>query len=830
MYHGIREPRKKANGRLILTLHALICLGICVTLQAEQATPGQPQPAPAVKPPATLQKTETPAAGSQNVRLAVTAFGRYAVMARSEEGVSLQMVDRMAGPGPVSGKPGQEDGRLDLFLDVGDYRLVTSGHPRATGKVRLSVEPFVEKNATPAPVLEELREIETSLQDLEQRSYWLEVKQRRQVIVEAAGRSLGDLRLWKEGKWLVGAQPQIDVIDARVGQPLFVCRLWADLEPGIYLLTAYGRPPQPWSDGSQEHPLYIRSGIPREGVAVRRRHLASPFGIDRFLVPGAANYFRLELGEARPASLRVGVFDPGSPFSEGGSQAEISKKSVPPVAEIQTGSQANDYLVTVKAQPGEAYVVQHFEQKIQHNFSGSATFWLSTIDPGDPRDSIDVNGILVETSADGRSRPIVGQTIELDMTTSWRRRFNVLEGQQLFLHVKEPGAYVVASQGTPARFRIEPFLVSFPQNYRPPALQASGGTWTLDPGWHVLSIQPASKGVLDLTIRPNTWSEYALNAVGVKREIPTVPARASVLFSPLSLNRQSAYTLFVNRRSPLGTVFRALPLDLADPLTVALSPAAEVEVPFRVQESGTLRAESESGDRVEISVNGGAWQTSPPVDSGTHTAKIRQTGKETVYCSLSFQPRRLNPETPLPSMTPETLSRLPEFPVLTEGQPQFLDLNRASNATFRVKADKPGLYLLQSTGLLATEGVVRSRTTPVYARETQNGVGRNFSLRQYLTAGEFQLTVAAQGLSEGHLGVELQRTQPISAGFLTSFTPARISLPGGSGRHLLLQNHCGGRVPSAGFRIGQNLPLPARGRRRVAPGSTGQRGRHHPGV
>jgi len=61
-------------------------------------------------------------------------------------------------------------------------------------------------------------------------------------------------------------------------------------------------------------------------------------------------------------------------------------------------------------------------------------------------------------------------------------------------------------------------------------------------------------------------------------------------------------------------------------------------------------------------------------------------------------------------MSPEALSGFPDFPLLTEGRPLFFDLKRSSNATFRVKADKPGLYLLQSTGLLATEGIVRSRT------------------------------------------------------------------------------------------------------------------------
>ncbi|RPJ59676.1 MAG: hypothetical protein EHM23_13255, partial [Acidobacteria bacterium] len=728
----------------------------------------------------TLERTEVPASGSQNVLLTVSQFGRYAISAASEEGIGLQLVDRMAGPGEFSGKPGEENGRLDVFLDRGEYRVVTHGHPRASGRASLSVRSFSEKNGPQPPLLVELKQVESTLVDLEQRSYWIEIKQTRPVFLEAAGRSLGDLRLWKEGKWLVDVMPASQVVQPRAGRPLFVCRLSAVLEPGLYLLCAYGRPPQAWAEESQEFPLYLRSGIPQLGLALRKRLIASPFGVDRFLVPGRANYFRLELPTAGPASLRVGSFNPQQPFTEEGmAEEQISKKSLPPVAEMSRPRQDTPNLIALSAEPGQSYVLEYFERLEQYSFQSHGLCWLSTIHVGDPADSIDATGILVETRPDGQARLAAGKGIDLDSKTAWRRRFNLLRTEQLFLNVKEAGDYVLTAQGTAAQFRIEPFLVSFPENYRPPAFRASGLNWNLGAGWHVLTIAGAQKGIVDLTIRSNTWMNYALSTTGIGGEPPFRSAQGGVRFPPLTLQGLSRYTLFVNTGAAYGLVLRRLPLDLSDPLALASQPGEEVEVPFRASEAGSLHAETEDGSKTELSVDGGVWQAIATVVPGSHTVKIRHSNKQTVYFSLFLRPSALDPAAALPPVSAELLSKLPAFQVLTEAGSQFLDLGRLSQATFLLNAERPGLYQVESTGLLATKATLRSRTNPAYAAEAQNGTGRNFSLRQYLTKGDYQLTVSTEGESAGHFGVRLKQTRPISGGFLTSSVPARISLPAG---------------------------------------------------
>src|SRR5262245_6765667 len=136
-------------------------------------------------PPAVLSRATVPARGRQEAVLRVGAFGRYAIRVASPQGTALQLVDRIAGPGETRGTVGKTDGRLDVFLDRGEYQVVTWAHESGSGDARLDVRGFTEQNAPAPPLLVELKPVESTLDDLEQRSYWLDVKERRRVTLEA---------------------------------------------------------------------------------------------------------------------------------------------------------------------------------------------------------------------------------------------------------------------------------------------------------------------------------------------------------------------------------------------------------------------------------------------------------------------------------------------------------------------------------------------------------------------------------------------------------------------------------------------------------------------
>src|SRR5437870_982425 len=734
----------------------------------------------------TLSRTTVPARGRQEVILTVPAFGRYAVTVASPQGTALQLVDRIAGPGQAQGTTGKSDGRLDVFLDRGEYQVVAYAPEKGSGAAQLKVRGFTEGNAPEPPLLVELKPVETALDDYEQRSWWVEVKERRRLILEAAGRNLADLRLWTNGSWLVDAEPAREVVAAQPGRPMLVCRLAADLNPGLYLLTAYGGASQLQAEESAEHPLHLRFGIPRLAAVGRRRFTMSPFGADRWLVPGDASYFRLELPEARPATLRVGA-DVSRPFDASGSAATIGKNALVPVAELDLGSSSAERVVTVTAAPGQPYVLQHFGLGTPSACGGrywalrrEGKYWVSSVHSGDPTDSVDATAIVTRwgwpSAKEAHERPFRAQVIALGPRQPWVRRANLLETTNAFLRVERTGRYEVLARGVEARFRIEPFFTSLPPNYAPPEMRGSGSVWDLDAGYYVLTAEPVKKGILDLAVHAaGEGDPYGRTGPGGSAR------RTAAQFPGVKVARDSAYTLYLNRQPEVraGLVLRPLPLDLSEPLPVTQRPGETLSVPVDVKEEGTLHAEAEDGTVLAVPVDGGAALPSPTVKPGRHQLQVQHPGPATINYSLALEPLRLQAATALAVLPDPSRVKPPALPLLTDKSPQFFDLERNADRTFLLRAEAPALYRLQTTGLLATEGRLRTRTVTAFARAAQNGVGRNFFVEQYLREGDYQITVATQGQSKGHLGLTLERTQMADGGVLSEGGPARRALAAG---------------------------------------------------
>ncbi len=316
-----------------LPMSVPVLCSVAATLACGASADGQPVPAVA---PAAVAPAEAPAAGRHTARVTVPVFGRYAVEVASEQGASLELIDRMAGSLGVAGAPGTANGRLDVFLERGEYLAIVRGDDKARGRATLSVRASVETEPAPGPVLVEGKLLSAALDDHQQRSWWLRVGERRQVVLEAAGRALRDLRLWRDGSWLEPAWPRCAARQPVVGRPILDCQIAPTLEPGLYRLTAYGGALQAWSEGATSAPsMVLRWGIPRLPEAGRRRFVVSPFGSDRFLAPAATNFVRLELPASGTAELRVGNVLPKDPFfRRTKAEAEIDKTKRPWAAEL----------------------------------------------------------------------------------------------------------------------------------------------------------------------------------------------------------------------------------------------------------------------------------------------------------------------------------------------------------------------------------------------------------------------------------------------------------------------------------------------------------------
>jgi len=745
---------------------------------------------------------------------------------------------------------GRTDG-LDLILDRGTYKLVLRSHEKGKGTAKLKADAFRDRRGDPGaavPRLPETRLVAESLGDLEQLSYWLEVSERREVRAEAAGRHLADLRIWRDGSWLEGAVPECTTVQPVTGQPLLRCRIAAVLDPGLYLLVAYGGPPQPWAQGSDERPLWLRWGAADLGEAGRRRMVMSPFGEDWFRVAPNVNFARLELPEALPAVVKLRWVRTGDQISRGiWNETAITKESVPPAAEVRAmdlpgddeeavpeaydteedegsgdeeaaeeeesyeeeGSGEEEYAeeesaeseeteepeerseeaaeapvelpvwqlwVSVSAAPGQAYVLQYFEQKdVQSLNNLSGPYWVSSVHAGAAADSIDATALVTVTPPVGRERLLDSRAIPIDGVTPWGRRFNLLETATLFLEVRAAGKYRIIATDSPVRARVEPFLLNPPPNYEPPPFQGANSGWDLDPGFYVLTLEPERQGIVNLRIRP-------AGKEGIAQEpVQPQPARADVRFAPIELDVSNAYQMYVNTQPGVvsGLVVRRWPVDLSHALPVALRPGEELKIAVTVGEAGTLRVDAEDGSRLPIALNGVPSIAEASVAPGEHEVTLRNDRPETVLLSLSVEPLDLQSTAPLPPLPDAALAALPKLTALRTGAPQVLDLERDTASTFFLQADKPALYEIRSTGLLATSGTLRTRTVPELRREEANGVGRNFLLQQYLREGDYQATVGTVGQSRGHLGVEIVATPVDEAGELRAEIPARWTLPAG---------------------------------------------------
>ena len=253
----------------------------------------------------------------------------------------------MAGSLGKAGEAGTESGRLDLFLDRGQYKLRIESAEKGTGKVKIQAQSFREKRGgalAAVPRLVETRLVQERLDDLEQVSYWVEIGERTRGA-PGGRRPQSGRPAPVAGRLLARRRRAPLPADPAGRRPAALrCRLSALLEPGLYLLTAYGGSRQPWAEGSDEHPFYLRWGEPRLPATGRRRYVVSPFGEDHFRLPDNVNFLRLELPEARPPPLGAGWLRGGSAYEQATDTASgaVTKESLPPAVEVRVQSKPSE--------------------------------------------------------------------------------------------------------------------------------------------------------------------------------------------------------------------------------------------------------------------------------------------------------------------------------------------------------------------------------------------------------------------------------------------------------------------------------------------------------
>lgn len=156
--------------------------------------------------------------------------------------------------------------------------------PGTSGQVELVVREFQELSPRPWPTLAENQLVETTLEDFQQRSYWLYVPPGAPPVpIQVAGRAVWHVHLWRAGEASAAASEEAETSELASGQPLRVMRLAPALQSGWYQLTVYGGTSLSWSSEQQSFPLFIQVGVPY--LTPYLRHPLPPFTFRLQLLP-----------------------------------------------------------------------------------------------------------------------------------------------------------------------------------------------------------------------------------------------------------------------------------------------------------------------------------------------------------------------------------------------------------------------------------------------------------------------------------------------------------------------------------------------------------------
>ncbi|WP_207553649.1 hypothetical protein, partial [Teichococcus deserti] len=674
-----------------------------------------------------VERAEGPASGFDTL-VVVTSPGRFAIAAEAATPVTLQLVDLLAGPGEVFAQ------RVDAWLDRGTYQLRLRGEAGAGGRVRLTLTPFA---AQPAQRLLPGQTIATTLADRQTAEAWIVLPARRRIRLEAAGRALADLQLWRDGRDLVPLAAAPAELRAEPAHPLRRLLLTPVLEPGSYRVTAAGGPPLAWTDGLGESPLWLRL----DGPAV----LAEGAFSDR-IGPFGSNVYRLDHA---PSLLQVALPEPAGFFAglsvEGRLRQRLSmtEKSRSPVLTLRGGpsGEAPSELL-VEGRPGQDFSVRGFGGAARLTAQGVGDFFLAAEAPAAGGDALPLQAVLLLRRSGEAERIIAGRAPQLDGAHAWRGRFNLSGSARLLFEVTEGGPVALASQGVPVTARLTRFgAVAEGAGPLPPA-----PPWDLAPGWYGLQLTAGDTGgIADITLgRP-----------GLPPPAPERQPPGPVLpFGRHALAEGESFRLLANQ-GEVALLAAKLPLpDAVLPLTLT-QPAGEAL-------------------RLPLPEGVAAWAEGGRLPSG-EIAPVPHA-------------RQVTLSRPVPAAAPPPVAPqpVPDLPLLRPGAPLALELRREQSREVALELAEGGLLRVESLGRLQVGARLGTAFLPELAEASANGPGGNVVIQRALRAGRYRLAVTAQD-GEGRLRLQARPAPLLAAPSLAPGRVLRLAMPAGQGARVPLR-------------------------------------------
>ena len=722
---------------------------------------------------ARLSPAELPADRDGAAILYVPAAGRYAIRVKSPSGARIELVDMLEGPMDAAGAPGGRDGRIDAVLDQGAYKLRVSGPKGASGTLRLSAEPFQELNDEPPPLAKE--QIQSAeLADLEQRSYRIEVGAEGRVHLEAIGRSLADLKLWRDNGELVDLALEKRSAEPKPGRAMTRIRLEGAAAPGRYIVTAYGGEAALWSEGDKPQPVMIRLAPPLPLDAGVAEETLGPFGSARFVAQPNSNAFRLEAPQ--PARLRLDEWrgDQWRGF------AEIAKNSRDAFATLRSQAEETEpATLEVSGRDGQAFTLRALHGDARFSFEASGPHLIGLDIAGQGADEVPATAIFARVEKDGKTRVLASDTPRVSPRKPWRGRFNLRGPTGLLFEMVDAGPVAIDAKGVGLHATIEPALSDGPA---PRADGKRPGRYDLAKGYYLLSLNPTpgAGGIVNVTLGPPGLAAP---------EPASTPARIAISFGEHRLEKDGAYLILGNVAPELivGPRVVPLPADLSKgPLPLWQDSAETLSIPVLEPKNGRIVAHDARGAEAPFKLG-------PRIvhdEIASQRLTIEPMGKERAL-GLSFVANpataQAEPETEQAKQEqsarkqPRGAKKPGRAPLAASpGHPLYFDIGRDETQEVRFEAPEGGLYRVETLGRLKTRVAIASKVSANLGEGEDNGPGHNGLIVTYLRAGPYRAAVTAKD-SAGRAGLAVSKVALNETAKLSGEGSARATLDPGKG-------------------------------------------------
>ncbi|MBD3315354.1 MAG: hypothetical protein GF344_06175, partial [Chitinivibrionales bacterium] len=561
--------------------------------------------------------------GTREFEFTLGQWGRFSIQVASPEGVELQLKDKKQGIRGKDGVPGEANGRIDEFLDIGPYKIIANAAHKASAQARLTVVPFTELNAPSYMV--ELKRYETNLKDLEQRSYWIHIPRDTVVFIEALGRNVGDIQLWRNGRWRVNISRLSIKSLERTDTPLKGYRVVQPLQSGYYLLTVYGGPPLDWTRTSDKHPAYISWGLEQLGSNGKRTEAISKRGYNHYIVPADLDYAVLSTPQDSILHLSAVPFDKKSSRFTKAARDSIHPKSIDRrcIVRMPNRRRSSWYVLRVKGTPGQVFTLTTLSRTGGYTSESSGDYWISTLHTSLDDAQFGVSGFITD---DSKRKEIVVMTADtVSSAQSINREFNLLAEMSAFVWIEENGNYTINPGGVAYSISIERYFVDG-KSRKMPAFDGKRDV-KLTKGLYKLRFKPRKKGIATLQFH-KTDLLGKLSSLVQRGEKPEPGTGKAYIQIPRMFLSSGTYRVIFNNLAPekIGTIIRKLPMDIEEPLPVKTEPNVSITLPVTVKEQSELLVKDERGEHRRFVLNGNGVQSPHTVKPGQFTLQLSGSG------------------------------------------------------------------------------------------------------------------------------------------------------------------------------------------------------------